>query len=99
MTPEAKVKLNIKMILKTHGVYWAMPVGTGYGNSGIPDFLCCVPPHGRFLAIEAKANGGKTTALQNKNLADIENVGGYAVVIDEHGYALLNGIINDLKGK
>jgi pantoate kinase len=98
-TPEAKVKAKIKEILKHHGVYWSMPVGTGYGNSGIPDFLCCVPPHGRFLAIEAKANGGKTTALQDKNLADIANGGGYSVVIDEHGYALLDGIINDLKGK
>lgn len=98
-TPEAKVKTKIREILKAHGVYYAMPIGTGYGSSGVPDFLCCVPPHGRFLAIEAKANGGKTTALQDKHLADIDNSGGHAVVIDEHGYALLDGIINDLKGK
>jgi hypothetical protein len=30
-----------------------MPIGTGYGNSGVPDFLVC--HGGEFLAIEAKA--------------------------------------------
>ncbi len=38
-TPEAKVKAKIKAILKAHNVYYAMPIGTGYGNSGVPDFL------------------------------------------------------------
>ena len=52
-TPEAKVKAKIKAILKEHNVYYAMPIGTGYGNSGVPDFLCCV--NGKFVAIEAKA--------------------------------------------
>ncbi len=39
-TPEAKVKKQIRAILDEHGVYYAMPIGTGYGNSGVPDFLC-----------------------------------------------------------
>ena len=64
-TPEAKVKANIKKILQLHGVYYAMPMGTGYGNSGVPDFLCCL--NGKFLAVEAKANGGIPTALQHKH--------------------------------
>ena len=81
-TPEGKVKDKIKKILKAHDVYYAMPMGTGFGNAGVPDFLCCV--QGYFIAIEAKANGGKTTALQDKNLADIEKAGGVALVIDEN---------------
>ena len=80
-TPEAKVKAKIKKILKDHGVYYAMPMGTGYGNSGVPDFLCCV--NGRFLAIEAKAGKGTTTALQEKNLREIREAGGTAMVINE----------------
>ncbi len=28
-TPEAKVKAKIKAILKAHGAYYAMPIGTG----------------------------------------------------------------------
>jgi len=61
-TPESKIKAKIKAILKAHNVYYAMPIGTGYGNSGVPDFLCCV--NGKFLAIEAKAGKGQATALQ-----------------------------------
>jgi len=80
-TPEAKVKEKIKKILKEHGVYYAMPMGTGYGNSGVPDFLCCV--NGKFLAIEAKAGKGIPTALQEKNLRDIKVAGGIALVINE----------------
>ena len=81
-TPEAKVKEKIKKILKEHGVYYAMPMGTGYGNSGVPDFLCCV--NGKFLAIEAKAGKGIPTALQEKNPRDIKVAGGIALVVNEN---------------
>jgi len=90
-TPESKVKAKIKAILKANGVYYAMPIGTGYGNSGVPDFLCCLG--GRFLAIEAKANGGTTTALQDKNLRDIENAGGITCVLNEDNVSALGGYL------
>jgi pantoate kinase len=80
-TPEAKVKEKIKKILKEHGAWYAMPMGTGYGNSGVPDFLVCL--NGEFLAIEAKAGKGIPTALQEKNLRDIKVSGGYAWVVNE----------------
>jgi hypothetical protein len=91
-TPESKVKAKIKAILKAHGVYYAMPIGTGYGNAGVPDFLCCF--NGRFVAIEAKAKGGVTTALQNKNLRDIETAGGITCVISEDNVSALGGYLN-----
>lgn len=90
-TPEAKVKAKIKDLLKKYGVYYAMPIGTGYGNAGVPDFLCCVGGH--FLAIEAKANGGKPTALQLKNINQINTCGGTAVVIDETNLTMLEAIL------
>ena len=96
-TPESKVKAKIKAILKANGVYYAMPIGTGYGNAGVPDFLCCF--NGRFLAIEAKANGGKTTALQDKNLRDIENAGGITCVLNEDNVSALGGYLNLMKEK
>jgi len=80
-TPEAKVKAKIKTTLKEHNVYYAMPIGSGYGNAGVPDFLCCL--QGQFVAIEAKAGKGKTTALQEKNLRDILMSGGHAWVVNE----------------
>jgi hypothetical protein len=90
-TPEAKVKDKIKAILKEHRVYYAMPIGTGYGNAGVPDFLCCIK--GRFLAIEAKANGGKTTALQDKNLRDIEAAGGITCILNEDNVSVLGNYL------
>ena len=94
-TPEGKVKDKIKAILKEHGVYYAMPIGTGYGNAGVPDFLCCI--NGRFVAIEAKANGGKTTALQDKNFRDIATAGGITFVINEDNISGLTGYIKLIK--
>lgn len=95
-TPEAKVKAKIKKILGAHHVYYAMPVGSMFGKAGVPDFLCCV--NERFLAIEAKANGGKPTALQQKNFRDIHKAGGYAVVIDETNLDYLELMIKALRG-
>lgn len=86
-TPETKTKAKIKDLLAKYNVYYAMPVGSMYGNSGVPDFLCCV--RGHFLAIEAKAGKGKTTALQDKNLHLIEKAGGTSLVIREDTLDLL----------
>ena len=95
MTPEAKVKTKIKAIFKAHNVYYAMPIGTGYGNSGVPDFLCCV--NGHFLAIEAKAGRGTTTAPQEKNLQQIKDAGGTATVINEDTIGYLEQLIQLMK--
>lgn len=81
MTPEAKVKKRVKQILAEIGAYYAMPIGTGFGNAGVPDFLIC--KGGLFYAIECKANGNKPTALQLKHLDDIRKAGGIALVVDE----------------
>ena len=94
-TPEAKVKKKIKAILSEHDVYYAMPVGSGFGNSGVPDFLCCV--NGRFVAIEAKAGKGATTALQDKHLREIEKSNGISLVISEDGIGSLYGFIKLIK--
>jgi pantoate kinase len=94
-TPEAKVKEKIKKILKAHDVYYAMPIGTGFGNSGVPDFLCCI--NGHFVAIEAKAGKGVATALQLKNLAAINTAGGYSCVINENNLDYLEKVIVECK--
>ena len=81
MTPEAKVKAKVKKILVELGAYYTMPMGTGFSSSGAPDFIICIA--GLFYGIECKANGGKPTALQLKNLDDIRKAGGVALVVDE----------------
>jgi pantoate kinase len=80
-TPEVKVKKQIRKLLDEAGAYYAMPIGTGYGNSGVPDFLIC--HRGRFIAVEAKAGNNKPTALQELHMARIRSNGGTALVINE----------------
>ena len=92
-TPESKVKAKIKLILKKHDIYYAMPIGTGYGNSGVPDFLCCL--NGKFFAIEAKAGKGTTTALQEKNLKNIIESGGDAWVVNETNLVHLEEFVKE----
>lgn len=81
MTPERKVKDKVRKVLTDLNAYYAMPIGTGYGNAGVPDFLVCY--QGRFIGIECKAQGNKPTALQFKNFKDIESAGGTVWLIDE----------------
>jgi len=94
MTPEAKVKDKVKKILKSLGAYYTMPIGTGYGNAGVPDFVVC--HKGKFVGIECKAGNGKTTALQDKNLRDIEMAGGVAMVVNESNVITLQSVIENL---
>ena len=81
MTPEAKVKKVVVEQLKTLGAYYFYPVTGGYGMSGVPDVVGCYK--GRFFGIECKAGRNKPTALQSKNLLDIESAWGIAVVVNE----------------
>ena len=97
LTPEGKVKDKIKKILKAHNIYYAMPHGAGFGNAGVPDFLCCV--NGYFVAIEAKANGNAPTALQWNNLKEINASGGYTCVIDENNFGHLEAVIAECEAR
>jgi Holliday junction resolvase len=81
MTPEKKVKTKVVEILKGFGVYYFYASTGGYGASGVPDIICCYK--GRFIGIECKAGKGKTTALQEKNIAQIIAQGGLAMVVNE----------------
>lgn len=86
-TPERKVKSEVREVLKELGAYYVMPITGGYGNSGAPDFLVCL--RGRFIGIECKAGKGKTTALQERNLQQIANAGGIALVVNEDNVGTL----------
>lgn len=94
-TPEAKVKKQIRAILDGYGAYYAMPIGSGYGNSGVPDFLVCYK--GWFIGIEAKAGKGTTTALQDLNLDKIKKAGGLTLIINEFNLQGVNALLNTLK--
>jgi len=81
MTPEGKVKKQIKQILEELDVWFFMPPANGYGRAGIPDFVGCL--RGRFIAIEAKAGKGATTALQDREIQRIKDAGGFVLIVNE----------------
>jgi Holliday junction resolvase len=94
-TPEAAVKQKCKDILKKHGVWQFSPSMNGLGRAGIPDLICCV--NGYFLAIECKAGKGKTTALQDREIAAIHTAGGAALVVNENNLAELEHTIKRMQ--
>lgn len=83
LTPEGRVKAAVRKWLDARGVWYYMPVQTGMGKTGIPDFVCCWG--GRFLAIETKAPGKRAnlSANQERQIQEIHKAGGAAVVIDD----------------
>lgn len=94
-TPEGKVKDKVVAILKEHGAYYFFPATGGYGRSGVPDIVCCF--HGRFIAFECKAGKNTVTALQRREMAAIEAVGGITYVITENTIQLVSGVLKLLK--
>ena len=94
-TPEKKVKAKVVEILKAHGVYYFFPATYGMGRSGVPDIICCYK--GKFLAIECKAGAGKTTALQERELAAIKAAGGLQMVVNEKNLGEVAVLLNVMK--
>ena len=94
-TPEKKVKTKVEAVLKSEDVYYFFPATGGYGRSGVPDIVACV--NGVFIGIECKANGGKPTALQVRELERIRAAGGYAIVVNEENWDMVRPLIRKLK--
>lgn len=82
MRSERDVKARIKEILTELEAFWYMPVQTGYGVVGIPDFVGCL--NGKFFGIEAKFGGNTESAWQKKQGARIKAARGTYLVIDEN---------------
>ena len=81
-TPEKKVKDAVCKILKQRGAYYFFPVTGGFGRSGIPDIIACYK--GNFVAIECKAGKNKPTALQEAEMAKINDAKGIAIWVREN---------------
>jgi Holliday junction resolvase len=96
-TPEKKVKLKVRSILDWHDdIYYFTPMTGGYGRSGVPDIVGCYK--GYFFAIECKAGKGTTTALQDKNIKDIEKAGGKVIVVNESNLEEVRLMLSELDG-
>jgi hypothetical protein len=77
---ESAIKAKIVKYLKTvPGLWWCHVPGNGYGRPGIPDYICCF--NGRFIALEVKAEGGKPTKWQQREMDAITAAFGEAHVV------------------
>jgi hypothetical protein len=63
----------------------------GFGRSGVPDIICCL--RGNFVGIECKAGDNKATALQLKNLEEIQAAGGLAFIVNEDNIDALERVL------
>ena len=93
-TPEKKVKDKVTAILRKHSAYYFFPATYGMGRAGVPDIIVCF--NGFFIAIECKAGKGKTTALQDRELAAIKEAGGISTVINETNIELVEKILSEV---
>jgi len=93
-TPEKKVKDKVTAILRKHGAYYFFPATYGMGRAGVPDIIVCF--NGLFIAIECKAGKGKTTALQDRELAAIKEAGGISTVINETNIVFVEKILSEV---
>lgn len=53
---------------------------------------------GHFFAIECKAGKGTTTALQDKNIKDIEKAGGRVIVVNENNLEEVRLMLSEMNG-
>ena len=79
MTPEGRVKNEVKKQLKAIGAYQFWPVQSGMGAPALDCYACLA---GRFVAIETKAPGKRPTPRQEITLTTIADAGGITLVID-----------------
>ena len=99
-TPENKVKTwtDKQIVAMYPDRFKFMPVPSRWGGKGIPDILYCI--HGRFVAVEVKANARAVpTALQLKRMAEIRAAGGFAICMDgknEEVLRLIKEFIGDV---
>lgn len=79
MAEEKNFENKVKQYLKSKGIWHVKYFANNFTPIGIPDILSVV--NGRFVAIEIKAEKGKTSVLQDYNINEIKRCGGIAIVL------------------
>lgn len=94
MAEEKQFENKVKRYLKSKGIYYFKYFGNAYSTAGILDLTLCV--NGRFVAVELKAEKGKTSILQNYNIEEIKRNGGIAIVLRPSGFDNFKKLIEEL---
>jgi hypothetical protein len=92
-TPEGEIKDQVRKILDEMGAYYFFPAANGYGRTGIPDVIACIGGH--FVGIECKAGSKQPTALQQRELDNIEKAEGTGLVVNADNISNLKNILEN----
>ena len=79
MTPESKLKKELKQLLNDRGAYWVAVAGGTYAKPGDPDIVACYK--GRFIAIEAKTYEGSQSEWQKFRQSQVNSAQGIYTVV------------------
>lgn len=94
MKNEADVKKLVKKVLDALPLSWYfMPVPTGFGVQGVPDFVVCWD--GRFIGIETKFGKNTTSKWQDIQRAGITAACGVYLIINEKNVNELRDILEE----
>ena len=85
MAEETNFKKRVQKFLDEKGIWSVKYFANAYTKAGIPDTLCCITG-GKFMAIELKAENGRPSDLQEMNLKDIEELGGFGILLYPSGF-------------
>lgn len=78
MTPEGRLKKEIKALLTECGAFWSMVPEGAYAKTGDPDMIACFK--GCYIAIEAKTFEGRQSDWQKLRQRQIEAANGFYVL-------------------
>ena len=80
MAAEKTFENEIKKFLNKLPNTWYFKVWSGpYSKSGIPDIIACI--NGNFVALEVKAENGRASELQKRNIRLINECKGQAYIV------------------
>ena len=93
-TPEGEIKDQVRKVLDEMGAYYFFPAANGYGRTGIPDVIACYKGH--FIGIECKAGSKQPTALQQRELNNIEKAEGTGILVNADNISNLKNILENV---
>ena len=95
MAAEKTFENEIKKFLNKLPNTWYFKVWSGpYSKSGIPDIIACI--NGQFVALEVKAENGKASELQKRNIRLINECKGKAYIVYPKDFETLKERLTEL---
>ena len=95
MESEKAFEGRVKKYLKDNGCWVLKTWSNGVQREGVPDLLVCC--NGYFLGVELKAEHGKPSDLQKRNIRLIREACGIAIVLYPDQFEAFKELICQLK--